>query len=315
MNKSKPFLIGITFIIAVIVFIWGFNYLKGRNLFKKQMFLYVEYPTVNGLVTAKPVYINGLRVGQVNKLYFAPDMSGKIIVQLLIQTKFPIPKNSVAHIFSADLMGSKSIELKLGDSPEIAQNGDTLLSSVERSLMEEVNKQIKPLKAKAEVLLSSIDTLVNAFNAVMTEATVKNLESSLRNLRLTVKNLATTTTNLDNMVESEVPTVRSILNNADSLLISLNENRDGFKNIVNNMEKISDSLATIDINSMVNNLNNSLANIDQIMQQINQGNGTMGKLINDDSLYMELNKSAEELNKLLRDIRENPKRYVKFSLF
>jgi phospholipid/cholesterol/gamma-HCH transport system substrate-binding protein len=314
-NKSKPFLIGITFIIAVIVFIWGFNYLKGRNLFKKQMFLYVEYPTVNGLVTAKPVYINGLRVGQVNKLYFAPDMSGKIIVQLLIQTKFPIPKNSVAHIFSADLMGSKSIELKLGDSPEIAQNGDTLLSSVERSLMEEVNKQIKPLKAKAEVLLSSIDTLVNAFNAVMTEATVKNLESSLRNLRLTVKNLATTTTNLDNMVESEVPTVRSILNNADSLLISLNENRDGFKNIVNNMEKISDSLATIDINSMVNNLNNSLANIDQIMQQINQGNGTMGKLINDDSLYMELNKSAEELNKLLRDIRENPKRYVKFSLF
>ncbi len=315
MKKSKPYIIGLSFIIAIVVFVWGFNYLKGKNLFKKQMFLYAEYPTVNGLVTAKPVYINGLRVGQVNKLYFDPDMSGNIIVELLIQTNFPIPKNTVAHIFSADLMGSKSIELKLGDSPEIAQNGDTLPTSVERSLMEEMDKQIKPLKVKAEMLLSSIDTLVNAFNAVMTEASIKNLESSMRNLRLTIKNLANTTNNVDNMVQSEIHTIRSIIDHTDSLMITLNNNSASMVNIIDNVETITDTLAAADLAGMLNSINNSLADMNNIIQKINEGSGTAGKFINNDSLYNELNKSAEELNKLLKDVRENPKRYVKFSLF
>ncbi len=315
MKKSKPFIIGFTFILAIIVFIWGFNYLKGKNLFKKQMFLYAEYPTVNGLVTAKPVYINGLRVGQVNKLYFAPDMSGDIIVELLIQTKFPIPKNSVAHIFSADLMGSKSIELQLGDSPEIAKNGDTLLSSVERTLMEEVDKQIKPLKIKAEMLLSSVDTLITAFNSVMSEASIKNLESTLRNLRLTIRNLASTTDNVDDMVQSEIHTIRSIINHTDSLMIVLNNSSESMTNIIDNVETITDTLATADLAGMLNKINSSLEETNNIIQKINQGSGTAGKFINNDSLYNELNRTAEELNKLLQDVRENPKRYVKFSLF
>ena len=279
------------------------------------MFLYAKYPTVNGLVTAKPVYINGLRVGQVNKLYFSPDMSGEVIVQLLIQTKFPIPKNTIAHIFSADLMGSKSIELKLGDSPEIVKNGDTLPTSVERSLMEEVNKQIKPLKAKAEMLLSSIDTLVNAFNAVMTEASIKNMESSLRNLRLTIKNLSRTTSTVDGMVQTEVVTIKSILSNTDSLIKSLNQNSESFSNIITNVETITDTLAAVDLSSTINTVNQSLAEINKILIKINEGTGTAGQFINNDSLYRELNKSAMELNKLLKDVRENPKRYVKFSVF
>jgi phospholipid/cholesterol/gamma-HCH transport system substrate-binding protein len=314
-KSSKPFIIGVTFILAIIIFIWGFNYLKGRDLFKKQKFLYARYHTVNGLVTAKPVYINGLRVGQVNKLYFAPDMSGDVIVELLIQTKFPIPKNTVAHIFSADLMGSKSVTLKLGDSPEIAQNGDTLKTSVERSLMEEVNKQVKPIKAKAEVLLGSIDTLIDAFNAVMNEASRKNLESSIKNLRTTIKNLTLTSQHIDNMVEGSVDHVSSIIENIDSLMFTLNKNRGGFSNIVSNLSQLTDSLSKSDFVSTVNNINKSLTNINDIMAKINNGSGTLGKLVNNDSLYTELNKSAAELNKLLLDIREHPKKYVKLSLF
>ncbi len=315
MKKSKPFTIGVTFILAIIIFIWGFNYLKGRDLFKKQMYLYAVYPTVNGLVRAKPVYINGLRVGQVNDLYFAKDMSGKIVVELLIQTDFPIPKNTVAHIFSADLMGSKSIELKLGDSPELAKNGDTLPTSVERSLMEEVDKQMRPLKKKAEMLLSSIDTLVDAFNAVMTEASIKNLESSLRNLRLTIKNISNTTNAVDGMIQKEIPTISSILTSTDSLIVSLNQNTGHINNVISNLDNITDSLAAADIKGLVDKINSSLNDINNITAQIQSGQGTAGKVLYNDSLYRELNKSAEELNKLLKDIRENPKRYVKFSLF
>ena len=315
MRRSKPFIIGFTFILAIVIFVWGFNYLKGRDLFKKQEFLYARYHTVNGLVAAKPVYVNGLQVGQVSRLYFAPDMSGDIIVELVIQSKFPIPKNSMAHIFSADLMGSKSITLILGDSKEAVESGDTLKTSVEGSLMESVNKQVAPLKAKAEVLMGSVDTLIAAFNAVMNDATVQNLSTSIQDIQNTFKNLSSTTTRMDVLVTSEGNRLQSILTNVDSLALTLSNNREGLSNIISNFESISDSLSKANIAEVIYKADSSINSLNQILAKINEGQGTAGKLMNNDSLYRELNKSAEELNKLLKDVRENPKRYVKFSLF
>ena len=315
MRRSKPFIIGFTFILAIVIFVWGFNFLKGRDLFKKQEFLYARYHTVNGLVAAKPVYVNGLQVGQVSRLYFAPDMSGDIIVELVIQSKFPIPKNSIAHIFSADLMGSKSITLILGDAKEAVESGDTLKTSVEGSLMESVNKQVAPLKAKAELLMGSVDTLIAAFNAVMNDTTVQNLSASIQDIQSTFKNLSSTSSRLDDLVTSEGNRLQSILTNVDSLALTLSNNREGLTNIINNFESISDSLSKANIAEVIHKADSSINSLNQILAKINEGQGTAGKLMNNDSLYRELDKSAEELNKLLKDIRENPKRYVKFSLF
>jgi len=314
-RRSKPFIIGFTFILAIVIFVWGFNFLKGRDLFKKQEFLYARYHTVNGLVSAKPVYVNGLQVGQVSRLYFAPDMSGDIIVELVIQSKFPIPKNSIAHIFSADLMGSKSITLILGDAKEAVESGDTLKTSVEGSLMESVNKQVAPLKAKAELLMGSVDTLIAAFNAVMNDTTVQNLSASIQDIQSTFKNLSSTSSRLDDLVTSEGNRLQSILTNVDSLALTLSNNREGLTNIINNFESISDSLSKANIAEVIHKADSSINSLNQILAKINEGQGTAGKLMNNDSLYRELDKSAEELNKLLKDIRENPKRYVKFSLF
>jgi len=314
-RRSKPFIIGFTFILAIVIFVWGFNYLKGRDLFKKQEFLYARYHTVNGLVAAKPVYVNGLQVGQVSRLYFAPDLSGDIIVELVIQNKFPIPKNSIAHIFSADLMGSKSITLILGDSKVPVKSGDTLLTSVEGSLMESVNKQVAPLKAKAEVLMGSVDTLIAAFNTVMNDETVKSLSSSIKDIQSTFKNLSSTTSRLDDLATSEGNRLSNILTNTDSLIATLNSNREGLSRIIGNFESISDSLSKANIAAIIYKADSSINSLNQILAKINKGQGTAGKLMNNDSLYRELNKSAEELNKLLKDVRENPKRYVKFSLF
>jgi phospholipid/cholesterol/gamma-HCH transport system substrate-binding protein len=270
---------------------------------------------VNGLVAAKPVYINGLQVGQVSRLYFAPDMSGDIIVELVIQSKFPIPKNSVAHIFSADLMGSKSIELHLGDSKEIAQSGDTLLTSVEGSIMESVNKQVAPLKAKAEVLMSSVDTLIAAFNTVLNKNTTENLKASIQDITTTFKNLSRTTSTIDTLVEEESNRLAIILAHVDSLTGTLSDNREDLSKIIINFRSISDSLAKTDFLSIIQKADSSINSLNQILAKINEGQGTAGMLMNNDSLYRELDKSAEELNKLLKDIRENPNRYVKFSLF
>ena len=316
MKRSKPFLIGFTFILAIFVFVWGFNFLKGRDLFKNQEILYARYKTVNGLVAAKPVYINGVQVGQVSRMYFTPDYSGDVIVEMIIQSKFPIPKNSIARIFSADLMGSKSIALILGDSKEIIKSGDTLTStSVEGSIMESVNKQVGPLKAKAELLMGSVDTLIAAFNSVMSDTTVSNLENSIQDIQTTLQNLSSASSNIDKFVYSESSRLGSIINNIDSLAISLKDNREGFSNIVNNLERTTDSLSKANLLAVVQKADSSINSLNQILTKINEGQGTAGKLMNNDSLYIELNKSAEELNKLLKDIRENPKRYLKFSLF
>lgn len=315
MKRYRSLFIGLSFIIAVFVFVWGYNFLKGKDIFKEQIKYYAVYQEVNGLLPANPVLINGLRVGQVSEVYFNPDMSGEIIVKLHLTTNFPIPDNSVARIFSSDLMGSKAISLQLGKSTTLVQNGDTLLSSIEASLMDEVNAQVQPIKAKAENLLGSIDSLVVVFQTVFNENARQNLSESFNDIRLTFRNLQHTTTSLDTLVVSEGNRIASILKHIDSLTLTLHNNRSQISNIISNFEQVSDSLAKTDIPGTFNKANQALAQLEAILAKINSGEGTIGMLMHNDTLYFELNKSAEELNLLLKDLRENPKRYVKFSLF
>ena len=313
MNLYKQILIGVSFILAIALFIWGYNFLK--DIFNKQTIFYAKYHEVSGLEISNPVSINGVRIGQVSKMYFAPDMSGDVIIELMIVTDFPIPDNTIARIFSADLMGSKSVDLKLGNSAERAKDGDTLTTSIEAGLMEEVNAQVQPIKVKAESLLASIDTLVVAFQAIFNESARKNLSESFDNINKSFSNIQSTTTNLDTLMITEGNRVSSILNNIDSLTFTLSENREKFASIISNFEMISDSLAKANIPATFNRANNTLDELEMILAKINNGEGTIGMLMHNDTLYLELNKTAEELNLLLKDIRENPKRYVKFSVF
>ena len=315
MKRYKPVFIGITFILAIFLFVWGYNFLKGKNIFKEQVKYYAIYGDVSGLTVANAVMINGLRIGQVSSITFDPDMSGKIVVELVLHKDFPIPGNTIARIFSADLMGSKMIDLKLGDAIDLAKSDDTLASSTEASLKDEVNAQVQPIKVKAENLLSSIDSLVVAIQTVFNESARESLKRSFDNISQTFSNLESTTSNIDTLVESEASRIASILQNVDSLAYTLNQNREGISNIIANLETFSDTLTKTDIAGTFERANSSLVQLESILTQINEGQGTLGMLMYNDTLYIEIERSAEELKKLLRDIRENPKRYVKFSLF
>lgn len=315
MSVYKKLFIGFTFIVAVFIFVWGYNFLKGKDIFDKQTIVYADYHEVSGLAVANPVMINGFKVGQVSDIYFNPNMTGDIIVVLTLQNKFPIPNNTIARIYSADLMGSKAIDLRLGDGVEMINSGDTLASSIEASLMDEVNAQVQPIKIKAENLLGSIDSLVIAFQTVLNEDAIVNLSESFNSMRRTFSNLENTTTNIDSLVIAERSNISAILQNVDSLTLTLSQNRDKISSILTNFEVVSDSLSKIDIGGTLTRANNAIDELNIILAQINEGQGTVGMLMHNDTLYMELNRSAEELNLLLKDIRENPKRYVKFSLF
>lgn len=315
MSVYKKLFIGFTFVVAIFLFVWGYNFLKGKDIFDRQTIVYAEYVEISGLTVANPVMINGFKVGQVSDIYFNPNMKGKIIVVLTLQNKFPIPKNTIARIYSADIMGSKAVDLKLGDAVDIIAAGDTLVSSIEASLKDEVNAQVQPIKIKAENLLGSIDSLVVAFQTVLNEDAITNLSESFNSMRRTFSNLENTTSNIDSLVTSERSNISAILQNVDSLTLTLSQNRDKISTIIANFEVVSDSLSKVDIGGTLKRANNVIEELSIILAQINEGQGTLGMLMHNDTLYMEINRSAEELNLLLKDIRENPKRYVKFSLF
>jgi phospholipid/cholesterol/gamma-HCH transport system substrate-binding protein len=298
-----------------MVFIWGFNFLKGNDVFVRERVFYASYDNVNGLVSSNPVVINGMRVGQVSKLYFHPDMSGRIIAELSINSNFPLPDNSVARIFSSDLMGSKAIDLRLGNSPVNALSGDTLTTSIEASLMAEVNAQVAPIKHKAEALISSLDSLVVIVQTILNEDSKENLKQSLQNISLTFKNLENTTANIDTIVTGERKRIAAILRNVELITRNFEKNSDELNRIMKNATTFSDSLAASNIAATIRNADKSLNELAQILDRLKRGEGTAGMLLQNDTLYFELEKSAAELNKLLEDVRLNPKRYVKISLF
>ncbi len=315
MKKSKFILIGFVFIISVGVFIWGYNFLKGNDIFSHQRIFYGRYHNVGGLLTANPILINGMQVGQVRSLYFDPDKSGDIIVEFLMSSDFPIPKNTVAVITNANLLGDKAVTFKLGNSKTLAQNGDTLMSKVASTLAEAVNEELAPLKGRAEELLSSIDTLVVGLNNVFSGQAGNDLRESFLDIKSTFGHLNNTTSNIDTLIAGQITHIAFIINNIEAITNELDKNRKNITGTLTNLNTISDSLSQLNYKTTLLKINKSMDELHNMIDNINAGTGSMGKLMTNDSLYFELNKSATELNKLLKDIRENPKRYVKFSLF
>ncbi len=315
MKIRKEYFVGLVFIAAIALFIWGFNFLKGRNVFNKEKILYGIYDEVSGLTKSNPVSIRGLQVGQVKNIYFEQSMSGKLIVVLSINNDFPIPINSVAEIYSSNLMGSKAVKIIPGNSDVIAQNSDTLQTNIEGSLKDAVNKQVQPIKLKAENLIESIDSIVVVFQTIFNENARENLKHSFENIKNTLGNLEHTTSTIDTFVVVEQVRLAEAISNLEKITNNLDKNKDNITNILANFSAISDSLSKADIPTTVINANKSIEKLFSILDKIDSGEGSTGLLVNSDSLYIHLTKSASDLNLLLEDMRENPKRYVKFSIF
>ena len=315
MKISREVKIGLIFLLALALFIWGFNYLKGKDIFKHERKFYAVYDRIDGLVPANAVYINGKQIGFVDDVYFLPDWSGKIVVSFIVTEKFPIPSNSVARIYSADLMGSKSIEIKLGSSNIMAENGDTLAPDIETGLIQEVNKQILPLKMKAENLMLSIDSVLAVIQAIFNESTRENLGKSFESIKITIDNLKNTTFNIDTLLESQKNRLSRIIGNFESITANIANNSDFITNIIRNLSNLSDTVVRANVGSTLKNLKSAIYEFDDVIGKINRGEGSLGLLLNNDSLYNKLESSSKNLDLLLEDVRLNPHRYLHFSIF
>ncbi len=175
---KKELKVGFFAVIIIGLAVWGFNYLNGKDILNKQRDFFGVYNYVDGLEAGQKVVINGYKVGRVNEIQFMPDGSGRLLVHIVLTNDFPIAKNSIATIVGDGLLGTKMIELKLGDAKLMAQEGDTLATDIEGSLTEEVNKQVLPIKNKAEKMLSSIDTVLTYIQNILNEDTRDNVSES-----------------------------------------------------------------------------------------------------------------------------------------
>jgi phospholipid/cholesterol/gamma-HCH transport system substrate-binding protein len=315
LKVSKEVKVGILVTVAIGLFIYGFNLLKGKNLFSSERKFYAVYQNIQGLVEANPVQVNGFKVGQVRKIQFMPDNSGRIIVTMVVDNdEIKIPKGSVARITS-DLLGSSSIQLNLGSGNLYANNGDTLMSDIEEDLKAAVDKRIAPLQRKVEGLISSIDSVVIIVQAILNEDARDNLTQSFEGVKNAILSLERTSMRLDTLMASEKHKLSNIFSKIESISSNIANNNDKITNVINNFSSISDSLAKANFKQTIDNANNAISNTTTILEKINSGQGSMGMLLNNDSLYKALEKSSADLDKLIIDLRVNPERYMHFSIF
>lgn len=306
MNRiSKEFKSGFIFLLAIIFLVYGLKYLKGLNVFQTNKPYYAIYDNIDGLQIGSSIRLNGFNVGMVNNIILNSD--NNLVVTLNIDGLDNIPENSICKIVNQDLMGTKGVSLILGQSNSFASSGDTLLGRVENSLQDEVNAQILPLKNKAEGLIGSVDSLLTIVTAVLNKNTRNSLSNSIKSLDETFAILSKTMVKIDSMVYDNDARVSKVLSNLESITTNLNDSSSGIKPILYNLSSISDTLSNANFGSLVNNINT-------ISNNINSGSGSLTKLMNDEKLYNNLEKSTSELAELIEDIKNNPKRYVNFSI-
>ena len=305
MNKELK--IGLLAVVAIIVLVFGVNYLKGINILNDNRNFYAVYENIGGLQVGSPVMVNGYKVGLVSNVDLLIENNQQLLVTISIEKEFSIPSNTVCKIVNQDLMGTKGISLVLGDATNFLSVGDTLNGGIEGTLQDEVNAQILPLKDKAEQLIGSMDSVMMIVTAVLNKDTRESLRNSLQSLDKTFSLMSETMIKVDSMVAVNDERITKVISNLASITSNLESSNGEIKNILTNFSTLSDSLAKADIAT-------ALKNVSDITAKINNGEGSIGLLLKDDKIYANFEKSTRELAELLEDIKRHPSRYVNFSI-
>ncbi len=313
MKVSRSTKIGIFVAIVISFAIWGLYFLKGMDLFNKESRYVILYKNIQGLVSSNPVQIKGLKVGIVSKIEFTDPHFETLTVEIIVKNGIKIPKGTIAKIYSSDLMGSKSIELLVGNSNEYYHDGDTLQSEIEESLQEQVKLQMLPIKRKAESLMSTMDSILTGFEYVFNQNTKENLLTSIENIKKTFENLEHSTRNIDTLVSNG--NLYMALSNIESITSNIKAQNKSIANILNNTSKLTDTIVQMNISKTLRHANSALIQFDSIASKISRGDGTIGQLLKNDTLFDQLKAASSDLDKLLIDVKSNPKKYVHFSIF
>jgi phospholipid/cholesterol/gamma-HCH transport system substrate-binding protein len=285
---------------SILLFIWGYSFLKGKDLFNNYKTFFVEYSNVEGLSPSAPVTINGLVVGKVKTITISEK--GTLLVELQLSTDFPISKTSKATLYDGSLIGGKQVGIHPNfKDNSIAENGDYLVGDSQASLMDSLGDKLSPVATKVEKVLTSADQLITGLNSVLDAKGQEDLKKTLAELSETMAQFHKVSVNANSILDENKGQLKGVVSN--------------FNKVSSDFSKISDSLNKADLGKTVRNLNAALGKVDGLMRDLDSGKGTMGKLLKDEALYKNLEKTSKELELLLQDVRLNPTRYVNVSVF
>ncbi len=313
MKISRYTKLGLLIVASITVLVWGLSYLKGNDFFSRSNSYYVIYNSVDGLLKANKVTVNGYQVGQVRDIEFAPNKSGNLLVTLMIDASFKIPVNSVAQIVSSDIMGTRSIKLVISKENEYYRSNDTIPGAVEADLKEQVSMQVLPIKNKAEQLLSTVDSAITVLTVIFNEDARKNLTESFANINQTIENIERTSSDLQEIVSTEKVGIQKIVQNFEEITTVFKNNSEELDNTIKNLSAFSDSLSAISISPIVMNISKATDEILATLEKLNSDESTAGLLLNDPELYESISALSNTLSYLATDIQANPKRYLQFS--
>jgi phospholipid/cholesterol/gamma-HCH transport system substrate-binding protein len=301
LKLSREIKTAVLVIASVVLFIWGYSFLKGKALFANYKTFYVTYTNVEGLVKSAPVTLNGLAIGKVNDIKIN-ETDGSIVVELQITSDFPISSTSAAVLYEPGFIGGKQIAIEPDfKNKTLAEDGQELSGELKLSLTASIQEKLVPLQAKFETVLVEVEKLLQGVNSVLDKKSQDNLKITLAELSKTMVEIHAASANVNSILTDNKSDLKGVVTN--------------FKKVSTDFANISDSLNKADLGKTVKNFNTSLAKVDAILLDLEAGKGSAGMLLKDEALYSNLKSTTKEMELLLQDVRLFPTRYINVSVF
>jgi phospholipid/cholesterol/gamma-HCH transport system substrate-binding protein len=294
---------GLFALVTLIATYFLVNFLKGQDFFNSNNTYYVKYENVDGLTPTGPVYFKGRKIGTIESIEYVKK-SGNFIAKLKINSDYPIPSNSIAMIYSADLLGSKAAKIVPGDSQKFLSNKDTLESGIEAGVIEMLISEVMPLKDSIATLITSLNTTVSGINQILDEKGQANIKNIIAGLNRTINNFE----KISETLGKSTPEIEETLKNLKTLSAKLDTAADPLGNTIENFSKVSDELVAADLSGTIKSLKS-------LLEDMRNPQGSLGKLMTTDSLHTSVTTLVKNLDELIENINNNPKKYIKITVF
>ena len=309
MTLSREARIGLLVAISILVFFAGFYFLKGSNVFSREYTYYAYYDNVEGLQPSAAVQIKGLQVGKVTEIHL--NGGDKVMVAIAISKKTRLPQGTVAKLTSLDLLGTKGITLDLGTSTEFVEDETKLPSTVEGGMIDKISVEVTPLLQDVRKVVNNIDSVLVSVNSIFSDKARVDLQNSIAALHVSMENFSS----LSGRLNGQSAALAHVIQNADKITTNLASNNENIDATLRNLRTTTDKLSKASIDAMVNNVDKAALNLNGIMQKINSGEGSMGMIVNDKTLYNNLTTTLAELTRLSADLKAHPSRYINLTIF
>jgi len=322
MRVSKEFKVGLLVVLGLLLLFIGVNFLKGGALWGENREFFAVFDNSSGLQPSNEVQLNGVKVGQVTSVELKEDDANKVLVGFsLINDELLVPEESEVWLISSDILGTKALDLRLkSDSLPVAdikyhENGDFLIAKTEISLQEQINEEILPLKKKTEELIGSVESIIVSVNAFWDTSAAYTIDESLYEVRDAVATFGELANNLSILVSNETEQVNRILKNVHEITEGVAAQSEQITSTINNIAAITDTIVNADVKGVIVETKSTLEELNGVLSKVNEGQGTIGKLMHTDSLHNELVQTNQSIQNLLDDMQANPNKFVHFSLF